>query len=225
MSDPIIGVDLSHYQGSITWPTLVAAGIKFAFIKASQGLETDPAFLIHQHYLLANSTLIPYSFYHFYDTRLGALQQANYFCNLVETLGPNTLPPVLDFEEDLNNGEIPLSQRATDLSLFLSTVKAKLKKTPIIYTNTAFFESYLGIVSSGFGAYPLWISEYPFSHQVSVNDPVPDTKYMRLPTGFPTYTFWQFSENCLIPGANDVDGVFDLNVFNGSSDDLKALCA
>ena len=40
-----LGVDASHYQGAIDWPTLAAAGVGFAVIKATQGMGTDPMFL------------------------------------------------------------------------------------------------------------------------------------------------------------------------------------
>jgi hypothetical protein len=40
------GIDVSHYQGTVSWPQVFQAGIAFAFAKATDGLTwTDPEFL------------------------------------------------------------------------------------------------------------------------------------------------------------------------------------
>ena len=37
------GIDVSHYQGTVNWPKVKAAGIKFAFAKATEGMTwIDP---------------------------------------------------------------------------------------------------------------------------------------------------------------------------------------
>lgn len=38
------GVDCSHWNGAISWSVLADAGIRFAYIKATQGLGEDPQF-------------------------------------------------------------------------------------------------------------------------------------------------------------------------------------
>ena len=39
------GVDVSHFQARVDWPTLKAAGAGYAIVKATQGVWTDPLFL------------------------------------------------------------------------------------------------------------------------------------------------------------------------------------
>lgn len=40
-----LGVDVSHFQLTIDWPTVSKGGAGFAIIKATQGMSTDPMFI------------------------------------------------------------------------------------------------------------------------------------------------------------------------------------
>lgn len=40
-----LGCDVSHFQATVGWPTLAAAGVGYAIVKATQGMHTDPLFL------------------------------------------------------------------------------------------------------------------------------------------------------------------------------------
>ena len=37
----LLGIDISHYQGSIDWAQVFEAGVKFAFIKATDGANVS----------------------------------------------------------------------------------------------------------------------------------------------------------------------------------------
>ncbi len=76
--------------------------------------------------------------------------------------------------------------------------------TPIIYTDPSFWKQYM---SDEFGEYPLWIANY------NVQEPI-------IPSAWEDYTFWQYSQTGKTGG---IAGNVDLNVFNGSQDDLEAL--
>src|SRR5207302_823289 len=42
----VLGIDVSHYQGTINWPAVFASGERFAFEKATEGVTyTDPKFV------------------------------------------------------------------------------------------------------------------------------------------------------------------------------------
>ena len=46
----IHGIDVSHHQDTIDWPMVRKAGVRFAFIKASEGEEyVDPMFDLNIH--------------------------------------------------------------------------------------------------------------------------------------------------------------------------------
>ena len=90
------GIDVSHFQGSIDWEEVAAQGIGFAFVKATDGLGTDPAFATN--WSGANQAGILRGAYHFFRPKLSAIDQAKHFCEVVESLGVRDLPPVLDVE-------------------------------------------------------------------------------------------------------------------------------
>lgn len=44
MTQRIIGIDVSKWQGLCDWPAIAAAGVRFAFLKACNGTSRDPQF-------------------------------------------------------------------------------------------------------------------------------------------------------------------------------------
>ena len=222
-SEVVLGTDISHYQGSVNWPVLVHANIKFVFIKATQNIEPDPMFSSHWSYLNENSFGLLKSPYHFFDTSADAEAQANAFCFTVGALKTNDLPPVCDIEIDQTHGTLDSVTRISNLQTFLNIVEQKLGKKPIIYTNMSFFSDYFNN-STVFSNYKLWLARYPSTAKVLPTDPIPQF-YGSMEcgwTGLPA--FWQFSENGYINGGNNATCQFDLSVFFGSINDLQALC-
>jgi len=60
------GIDVSHFQGEIDWSTVKAAGIDFAFIKATDGVaEIDPRFV--ENWQGAGQANIARGAYHFFS--------------------------------------------------------------------------------------------------------------------------------------------------------------
>lgn len=92
----IRGIDVSAYQGNISWSVLSEQGIKFAFIKATEGSSfVDEKFNIN--YEKANKTNLKIGAYHFfsYDSE-GSAQADNFIKNVPKT--EDMLPPVVDIE-------------------------------------------------------------------------------------------------------------------------------
>ncbi|MBB6499654.1 glycoside hydrolase family 25 protein [Pedobacter cryoconitis] len=210
-STALKGIDISHYNGKITWPTL-SNEISFVYCKASQGITfKDPMF---KEYFgqLTNAGIIRGA-YHFLTFQNAPADQqiANFLGNGINFSTPGTLPPVLDIEwqvPDSLNAYI-IANRTICIQLikdWLNGVEAKTGRTPMIYTNTNFWHDYLGN-PSGFGNYPLWIASY-------------QTKPPVLPPDWTAYTFWQNSDKGTF---NGITGPVDTNLFNGNLADLKKL--
>ncbi|MEH6415834.1 glycoside hydrolase family 25 protein [Pseudomonas sp. CGJS7] len=193
MSSPndIQGIDVSHYQGTIDWTTVKAAGIAFAYAKATDGnTYLDPMFQTNWSGMQAAGVLR--GAYHFYETHDDPVTQANWFVANVGALGAGDLPPVVDIES--YNGDYGGNSVAANLQIWLDTVETALGRRPMIYTNPSFWQQTVG---AGFSGYPLWIAEY------GVSAPT-------VPTDWSRWNLWQYSQSGSVDG---VDGSVDLDVF------------
>ncbi|MCH8622401.1 GH25 family lysozyme [Undibacterium sp. TS12] len=195
------GIDVSHFQGTVDWAAVKAAGKAFAFAKASDGITyTDPQFKTNWQGIKAAGLLR--GAYHFYESNDDPVAQANNFIKAVGTLAAGDLPPVLDIE--IFKGNYGTATLAANVQTWLNTVQQALGRTPIIYTGPSFWNQYM---NNQFSAYPLWIAQY------GVSQPT-------LPNGWSKWTFWQSSESGTVAG---VTGSVDIDVFAGSMANLLTL--
>jgi lysozyme len=193
------GIDVSHYQGVIDWGLVAEAGMAFAFIKATEGTsEVDPQF--QDNWSGAKAAGLLRGAYHFYQPGEDPRQQAESFLSAVQTV-PGDLPPVLDVEIPGDPSEI-----IAGIQAWLAAVQQETAKAPIVYTSPSFWAQ-LGASVSGFGHFPLWIAEY------GVTAP-------KIPEGWTTWTFWQFSESGSVSG---IEGSVDLDLFQGTLLDLQQM--
>ncbi|MFZ6815675.1 glycoside hydrolase family 25 protein [Undibacterium sp. Rencai35W] len=193
---PLKGIDVSHYQGAVDWSAVRNAGISFAFAKASDGnTYVDPQFRTNWQAMKVAGVVR--GAYHFYETKDDPLTQANNFIEALDSLDSDDLPPVVDIE--CYNGAFGTTSLASNLHSWLDTVSKAFGRTPVIYTGSSFWNTYLGSVD--FSAYPLWIAEY-------------DVSQPKIPNGWSNWTFWQSSQSGSVAG---VSGAVDLDQFAGSS--------
>lgn len=195
------GFDVSHHQGDIDWGLLQQVQqapfpVRFVFMKASEGRDFgDHRFI--DNFRAARTHGFIRGAYHFYNPKTDASQQADFFIRSVR-LEPGDLPPVLDVERRGDN----LKQFKEDVALWLSRIEHHYKVKPILYTSYKFKEAYLN--DSIFNTYPYWIAHY-YVDSVSYTGP---------------WKFWQHTDRGVLPGIKEC---VDLNVFNGTLDELKAL--
>lgn len=195
----LAGIDVSHFQGHIDWQAVKAAGCDFAFAKATEGAGvTDPCFAANWAAMKAAG--LPRGAYHFYRAQEPAVQQAAHFLSTVQ-FGPGDLPPVLDIE--VSDG-VTGQSLVGGVQTWLDAVEPAAGATPIIYTNTPFWDAHF---DDQFGRYPLWIAHY---------GPAPSP----LPRGWADWTLWQYSQSLHVGGVN---GPADHDYFNGTPEALQAL--
>jgi GH25 family lysozyme M1 (1,4-beta-N-acetylmuramidase) len=183
------GIDVSHHNGVIDWPSAAALGVTFAFAKATEGGDpshssyTDQTFATNWQ-AMRDAGVIRGA-YHFIGLPLAGTpmsqwnddlhRQIDHFLQTVGPLEPGDLPPALDLED----GDSPVgwrqliqSDRAAALAivreLILYTTLQIQPAKPIIYTGS-FWWSELGdpdpvIDNMPFGDYPLWFAQYPKVH-------------------------------------------------------------
>jgi lysozyme len=201
--DDVKGIDVSHNNNIVDWKSVAAAGISFAFAKATDGRSfQDPQFNVNYAGMKNNGIIR--GAYHFFHPKTDAFAQAENFLKLVQALGPGDLPPALDVEVTDNK---TASAIITGMEEWLGVVGTSLDCTPIIYTSASFWDANLAGTSE-FAEHPLWVAHY-------TSDPQPN-----IPKGFSSYAFWQFTEDGAV---NGVRGKVDLNRFNGTPEELRIL--
>lgn len=175
----ISGMDVSAWQGKVTWEKAARNGVKFAYIKVSQRLYTDKLFF--QNWPAAKAAGLARGGYHYLVWDRDSLEQADAFCAQLKD-DPGELPPMADFEE---RSGVP-ADAADRLKRFLNAVEYRLGVRPGIYTSPNFWETY-GSADPAWADHPLWIANY------QVNAPI-------IPAPWMEYTFWQHT--------NSGDGAF-----------------
>ncbi|MGY0058490.1 lysozyme [Streptomyces sp. LZ34] len=201
------GVDVSSHQGNVAWSTLWSSGVRFAYVKATEGTTYTNPYFAQQYNGSFNVGMIRGS-YHFAlpDNSSGAAQ-ATYFVNHGGGWSKDgkTLPGALDMEYNPYGATCygkSASAMVSWIKDFSNTYKSLTGRDPVIYTSTSWWKSCTGN-SSAFGAVnPLWIPRY--------GDSVGE-----LPAGWGFHTIWQYTSS----GAT----VGDHNKFNGAIDRVQAL--
>ena len=201
--DAVKGIDVSHRQNDVDWARVAAAGVRFCYIKATEG-EGFKDVRFQENFDGAKAAGLVRGAYHFFRPGKDAEAQAESFLHVVSSLSPGDLPPVLDVE-------VGTAKDATSIldgiQSWVEAVENVLGRQPILYTYPSFWTQTLR-GSARFSGYLLWVAHYTFK-------PAPT-----LPRGFDDYVFWQFSEQGQVDG---ITGNVDLDRFHGSLDDLNAL--
>jgi lysozyme len=192
----VSGIDVSHYQGDVDWQAVAASGVRFAFIKATDGGgDVDPRFT--QNWAASAAAGLLRGAYHFFRPKVEASDQAKLFCSTV-TMDDVALPPALDVE--VTEGVDPATLRA-GIKAWLENVESALKCRPVLYTDPGFWRAN---GSADFGTYPLWLAC--------------DSDRPEMPQGWQTWTFWQYSDAGQVRG---IQGSVDLDYCAVSYDDLR----
>ncbi|CAN5874361.1 hypothetical protein BH11MYX3_BH11MYX3_07390 [soil metagenome] len=186
------GIDVSYYQGTIQWAKVHRAGIRFAFIRVSDGLGVRDS-LFAQNWAGANKARLMRGVYQHFRPDQNAIAQADLVISAIER-DPGELPPVIDVE--VSGGKSP-AQLAKQVRAWVERIRTKLHLEPIVYTSPAFWESEVG--GADLSSLPLWVAHYT-------------NECPRVPTPWTRWAFWQHSETGRVPG---IQGPVDLDVFSG----------
>ncbi|MFF3173540.1 lysozyme [Streptomyces sp. NPDC057900] len=201
------GVDVSGHQNAVNWSALWSSGVKWAYVKASEGTYYTNEDFAQQYNGSYNVGMIRGS-YHFAtpDTTSGAVQ-ANYFVDHGGGWSKDgkTLPGALDIEwnpyGDQCYGKTPAAM-VSWIRDFVNTYKARTGRDAVIYTATSWWQTCTGN-NAGFGTTnPLWVARY-------------NSTVGALPAGWGFYTMWQYTSTGPTVG--------DHSHFNGALDRVQAL--
>lgn len=202
---PIHGIDVSKYQGEVDWNAVAASGVKFAYIKATEGGDhLDERF--QANWQASKLAGVPRGAYHFVYWCRPATEEVSWFEQNVP-VEDDALPPVLDVEPTPESKtchrRLDRDSAVADMRVMLEEMERHFGKRPIIYTSVDFYEA---ILSDGALAnYPMWVRST--KHHPSV-------RYGTTP-----WKFWQYQADGHIPG---IEGKVDRNAFYGDTRQWQA---
>jgi lysozyme len=201
-SATVFGIDVSHHQGTIDWSRAAGAGVKYAFIRVSDGANTKDR-MFATNWRAAKTAGVIRGAYQFFRPSQSVTAQADLFIAAVGKKLPGDLPPVIDVEVD---GGVAPATIAARVKQWISIVQRETGATPIVYTGKYFWRDQVG-APSGFTGNALWIANYT-------------TLCPDIPPGWSDWTFWQTSGSGAVPG---ITGAVDMDKFNGSLAQLQAM--
>lgn len=201
--DTVKGIDVSYYQGSINWRAVKNDGVKFAFIRVSDGTGfRDSQF--SANWRGAKDAGVLRGAYQFFRADQDPIRQADLLIDKIGGhLGPNDLPPVIDVESTDGMSSATIRSRVNQ---WLNHVERKLGVKPIVYTGPYFWEANVG---GDFNDHRLWVAHY------GTNCPL-------VPGNWSRWSFHQYTSSGRV---NGIGGNVDMNRFNGTLAQLRALTA
>ena len=192
------GIDVSYYQGEISWSRVRRAGVHYAFIRVSDGTTVaDTKF--DANWSGAKRANVLRGAYQFFRPEQNPVEQANVLINKLRAKGIGELPPVIDIEV---TGGLPLATFVANARLWIEHVRSQLGVEPIVYTNYGMFR--------WGGAEPLARQELWLAHYTN--------QCPSIPPPWKQWAFWQYTENGRVDG---IDGPVDLDVFAGPPEELR----
>jgi lysozyme len=182
----IHGIDVSKWQGTIDWKKVAAADVRYAFIKATEGIGyVDP--MLHRNARGADAVGLKVGLYHFLrPDNTNPLVEAAHFVETIRALPYEWI--VCDVED--SKGEEASRVIGYTLAWLLQVEKLTGKK-PIVYTYVSFANQYL---KDSLINWPLWIAHY------NVEQPGE--------TAWPKWICWQSTDKGTVDG---ITGHVDYN--------------
>ena len=193
---PVHGIDVSRWQGDIDWPTARAAGVSFAWIKATEGGDVaDPMF--RAHWDGAGRAGVRRGAYHYFYFCRPAAEQARWFIRHVPR-DSGALPHVLDMEWTPHSRTCTIrpdgARVRAEARVFLDMLEVHYGRRPLIYTTVDFFAD---TRIDRLGGTEFWLRS------------VAGHPRLKYPGAF--WRIWQYTGTGIVPG---VRGNVDINVFH-----------
>jgi lysozyme len=201
---PIHGIDVSKYQGDIDWSAVKSSGVKFVWIKSTEGGDrADERFTANWEG--AKSAGIPHGAYHFVYWCRPPLEEISWF-EQNTPVEDGALPPVLDVEATPQSKTCRIRlERETALAnmkIMLEEMERHFGRRPIIYTSVDFYDA---ILAGALSDYPIWVRST--KHHPAVKYPGRE------------WRFWQYQSDGHIPG---ISGHVDRDAYYGSNEQWQA---
>lgn len=202
----VLGLDVSGHQPNVDWNQQTRLGAKFAYVKATEGIDFKSQSFSSQYSGAYNAGLIRGAYHFALPNESSGAAQADYFFQNGGGWSSDgkTLPPLLDIEYNPYSSygnscfNMSVSQMVTWIKDFSNRMLTLTKRLPMIYTTSDWWSTCTGN-SAAFPNHPLHIAAYPLdlANGFKLGPGV-------LPSSWSKYDFWQFSDSWNLAGDSNV---------------------
>ncbi|MBO4813212.1 glycoside hydrolase family 25 [Candidatus Saccharibacteria bacterium] len=198
------GVDISSYQGDVNMKSLSNQGVRFAYIKATEGSShVDERF--EANWKNVEQTDIKSGAYHFFSFKSSGEDQAENYISTVGDLKGRLIPAVDVEMHEGDESEAPDKDALVrQLKIFMAVLEDEYKTKPMIYAQKDFYDKYL---KEDFSGYPVWARNVYFPVYIEFGG---------------DWTIWQYKDRGELEGYSGDEKYIDLDIMNPNKnlDDL-----
>jgi GH25 family lysozyme M1 (1,4-beta-N-acetylmuramidase) len=201
-----LGIDVSSFQGNVDWGSAYGGGVRFAYVKATQGTGYTNPYFSSQINGATDASVVAGA-YDFADfNTVSASSEAAHFLSVAGSyVQEGYLRPALDME---GSTSMTKTQISNWVNSWASYVYSHTSVLAVVYASQSFASSYF---NSSVPAEPSQYWEANYNGQnLYTGNPGSSTPYS-------TWTMWQVSSTGSVPG---VTGNVDLDTYNGSIDQM-----
>lgn len=194
------GVDISSYQKDVDFGSLARQGIRFAYIKSTEGSShVDEKFATN--WKKAGDTEIMTGAYHFFSYESGGEAQANHY---IETVGKlkDHLIPAIDVEMyGKFEKEPPEHDKVVrELKIMATILEDEYKVKPMFYAQKDIYDKYL---KDDFSDYPKWVRNVYFPVYLEFGG---------------DWMIWQYKDRGELEGYSGGEKYIDLDALNSGKE-------
>lgn len=209
MATTVSGVDVSNHQGVVDWVHVAANGVQFALIKASGDEGPTNVFLDAEfptNWAQSRALGLVRGAYHYArPSQVSPAASVTTFQRAIQAVGglkPGDLI-ALDLEDPGVPDKTSLHQWTAE---WLALAEEVFGVAPVKYS-ARYYTSTHDLEHADLERWPTWWASYQTTQPAGV-------------TGWKPLSIWQYSASGRVPG---ISGDVDLNVFNGTVAELRAL--
>jgi lysozyme len=183
------GIDISNWQGRVSWAAVAADGVQFAIAKASESTTyADPWFA--RNWFCMKAAGIARGAYHFAQPdHNGPEAEADYFMARIADAGGLLPGDVLALDMEAGSGNL-----LSWTTRCLARLGALCGFRPLLYSGAWFMEPHGLYGDPELSQHGLWLAHY------SATPPAP-------PPNWPVLAIWQYTDELPVAGiAGGVDG-------------------
>ena len=194
----IKGVDISSYQGEVNMKSLADQGIRFIYMKATEGSgHTDERFTAN--WAAIKNTDIAAGAYHFFSFESSGETQAENYIKTVGDLNGRLIPAIdVELYGDFEKNPPEHDKVVRELKVLATVLEDEYKTKPMFYTNKEIYDKYL---KDDFSDYPKWVRNVFFPVYLEFGG---------------DWAIWQYKDRGELEGYNGEEKYIDLDVLNSN---------